>query len=141
MAEKLKTYFCKDILVSLGSHALTGAADGDFLTIEPGGDGTTKKVGAYGEVVRSISPDQTANVKITLAYKSPTVAFCQEQYNKDQTGTDAVFSLLIKDLRGSIIFSAEEAWVAKNPARSFGQEAPTVEIEIETGEATWESEA
>jgi hypothetical protein len=136
----VKTYNSKMILVSFGSHMVTGYADDSFVTIEANGDGITKKVGCDGEVVRSIDPDSTAKVTVTLLLTSPTIAWAQKQYDKDRQTGDGTFPVLIKDLKGGLIFSAKDGWVVKPPNREFGREAPDREIEIDCGEVTYDGE-
>ena len=55
----MQTYNPKKISMSFGTHMPTGYADDSFVSIEPNGDGITKKVGCDGEIVRSVSPDDT----------------------------------------------------------------------------------
>ena len=45
-AGKLKTYDPKKVLIAMGSHAFSGYADDSYVSVEPSGDGTTKKPGA-----------------------------------------------------------------------------------------------
>ena len=137
---KVKTYDPKKLFISLGSHVVTGYAEGSFISIEPGDDGTTKKVGCDGEVVRSISPDRTTKVKLTLLLSSPTVAWCQQQYIKDIETREGTFPVLIRDLIGGLVYSAEDAWIVKPPVREFDRQAPNREIEIDTADAIWEGE-
>ena len=136
----VKTYSSKQVLISLGSHPVTGPADGDFISIEPNADGVTKVVGAYGEVVRSMSPDETFNITLTLLMQSPTVKWCQEQFDKDRKTGDGLFPMLVKDMKGGVIFSTEQAWIANSPALSYGIEASTREISIQTGSGTYKYE-
>ncbi|MDR1687273.1 MAG: DUF3277 family protein [Clostridiales bacterium] len=136
----VKTYDPKQILISLGSHVVTGYSDSSFVSIEASGDGVTKKTGCDGEVIRSIDPDSTAKITLTVLQQSPTVGYVQQQYDKDRATGDGMFPVLVKDLKGGLVFSAENAWVVKPPNREFDREAPDREIEIDTGEATWEGE-
>jgi hypothetical protein len=137
----VKTYDPKKVLISLGSHSVSGYSDGTFVSIEPNGDGITKKVGCDGEIVRSIDPDQSATVTLTVLQTSATVAFCQQMYNRDRTTGEGTFPILIKDMKGGLIFAAQEAWVVNAPTREFAKEDSDREIEIACGEATWEGEA
>ena len=132
----VKTYDPKKVLVSLGSHAASGFTDGTFVTIEPNGDGVTKKVGCDGEIVRSLDPDNSYKVKITMLMRSPTVAYCQAMYDRDKVSGDGLFPVLIKDLTGGLVFSADQAWVVNSPSREFAKEASDREIEIDCGAAT-----
>ena len=136
----VRTYDCKKVLISLGTHIVSGYSDGTFISIEAGGEGITKKVGCDGEVARSIDPDRTAKVTLTLLLTSPTVAWCHQQYVKDRETGDGTFPILVKDLKGGLVFAAENAWIVKPPTRDFDREMPDREIEIDCGDATWEGE-
>ena len=136
----MHTYDPKKVLISLGSHSVAGYSDSTFVTIEPHGDGTAKKVGADGEVIRTVSHDKTATITLTLLQSSLTVAFCQAMYDKDQSTGEGFFPILIKDLKGGLVFAAQDAWVVNSPGREFAKEDSDREIEIATGEATWGGE-
>ena len=131
----LKTYNSKEVLVALGSHSVTGYADDSFVTIEPNGDGIMKKVGCDGEVARAISPDSTYKVKIALLQTSPTNSFLQNKFDLDRQTGDGTFPVLIKDLKGGLIFSADAAWIVKPPSRAYGKDTNNREWEIDTGDA------
>jgi len=136
----LKTYDPKKVLISLGSHSVTGYSDGTFVTIEASGDGVSKKVGCDGEVIRSIDPDGTGKITVTVHQQSPTVAFCQQQWEKDRATGEGTFPVLVKDMKGGLIFAAKDGWVVKPPDREFGKEAADREIEIDCGDAEWKGE-
>ena len=133
----MTTYDPKKVLISLGSHSVTGYSDGTFVGIEPNGDGIASKTGCDGEKVRSIDPDKSATVTLTLLQTSPTVAWCQKQYDKDRNTGDGTFPILVKDMKGGLIFSAADSWIVNAPSREFGKESSDREITIETGEASW----
>jgi len=125
-------------MISLGSHVVSGYSDGTFVNIEAHGDGVTKSVGAGGEVVRSIDPDETATITITLQYGSDSLKWCQQQYDLDRTTSgDGEFAVLVKDLKGTLIFSASTAWVKNTISTEFGKVASDREIAIDTGKAKW----
>ena len=140
VATLVRTYDSKKVMIMFGTHVVTGYADGSFCTIEAHGDGFQKKVGADGEVVRSSDPDKTATVSITLLVNSPSIGHFQQQYNRDRETGDGMQPLLIKDLKGGLLFSAQQAWVVNSPSRDFDIEGPDREIELDTGDATWEGE-
>ena len=134
----VRPYDPRKILISLGPHVVTGYADGTFVNIEAHGDGVSKEVGADGEVVRSIDPDETATVTISVQYGSPTIAFCQQAYDRDRkTSGEGSFPILIKDLKGNLVFSSEDAWVQNSIPREFAKTGTGREISIETGKSTW----
>jgi hypothetical protein len=131
----VKTYNSKKITIALGNHSVTGVADGSFISVEQSGDGVTKTVGAYGEVQRSISPDGTYTITLTLLWGSPTNIWLRNQVKKDKENSNAMFPVLIKDLVGEIQFSAEEAWVVKDATLGYDMTVQSVEWTIETGQA------
>lgn len=134
----VKTYDPKKVLIACGTHSVTGLADDAFVSVEPAGEGVTKKVGCDGEIVRSISPDKTSTVKITLLQTSDSNSFLQQMYNQDQQNGDGIFPLMIQDLMGGVLFSAEEAWVAKQSTFARGKSDTNREWEIHTGQGTME---
>lgn len=138
MSNGVSTYNPKDLVITLGTHVATGIADDSFVTIDPNGDGITKKVGCDGEVVRSISPDDTSIVKVVVFQTSPTNSFLNQKLKLDKKTGEGMFPILIKDLRGGLVHSAQQAWVTKPPSRGYGKEAGTREWEIHTGIADTE---
>ena len=134
----VRTFDPRQVIISLGSHIVTGYSDGTFISIEPGGDGIVKKVGCDGEVGRGMDPDRTATMTLTLLLVSPSVGFCHEQYIRDQnTHGEGTFPVLVKDLKGGLVFSADTAWVVTPPTREFDKEMPDREIQIDCGDSTW----
>ncbi len=132
----VKTYNPKEVTIALGSHIVTGYADDSFISIAPNGDGVTKKVGCDGEIVRSISPDDTYIVSLSLLQTSDSNSFLQERYSEDIANADGMFPILVKDLKGGMVFSSESAWAAKSATRAFGKESNNREWEIHTGSGT-----
>ena len=136
MSGKITTYNPKEVVIAAGNHIVTGVDEDSFVTIEANGDGITKKVGCYGDVARSVSPDGTYNVKIALLQTSESNAFFSQMADKDRDTGDGMFPLLIKDLKGGEVFSTEAAWVNKKASLTRGKESNTREWEISTGDAT-----
>lgn len=132
-AGKLKTYDPKKVLIAMGSHAVSGYADDSYVSIEPSGDGTTKKTGCDGEIVRSMSPDHSFVIKVALLQTSDSNSYFQALYNRDQETGDAIEPIMVQDLMGGLLFSADQAWVPKPATRVRGKEATNNEWEIHTG--------
>ena len=129
----IKTYNPKEVIVTMGTHIVTGYADDSFVTIDPNGDGVTKKVGCDGEIVRSISPDDTFIIKLSVLQTSDTNAFLQQKLALDRKTGDGMFPVLVKDLKGGMVFSSDAAWPIKAASRGFGKEAGNREWELHTG--------
>ena len=136
MAGKVKTYNPKEVTIACGSHIVTGIADDSFVSIEPNGDGITKKVGCDGEIVRSVSPDNTFKVKIVLLQTSESNSYFSNMVDVDRETGDGMFAMLIKDLKGGTVFSTESAWVTRKSALTRGRADANREWEIDTGDAT-----
>ena len=130
---QIKTYNPKEVTIALGNHIVTGFAEDTFVTIDPNGDGVTKKVGCDGEIVRSISPDDTYIVKVTVLQTSDSNSFLQQKLAQDIKTGDGMFPILVKDLKGGLVFSSDSAWVKGPASRGYGKEAGNREWEIHTG--------
>lgn len=135
MANAIKTYNPKEVVVACGTHIVSGYADDSFISIEPNGDGITKKVGCDGEIARSISPDNTYKVKITLLQNSDSNSFFSNIADYDRATGNGLFPVLIKDLRGGLLFATEAAWVIKKSPATRGKETNNREWEIDTASA------
>lgn len=135
MADAIKTYNPKEVIVACGTHIVSGYADDSFISIEPNGDGITKKVGCDGEIARSISPDNTYKVKITLLQNSDSNSFFSNIADYDRATGNGLFPVLIKDLRGGLLFATEAAWVIKKSPATRGKETNNREWEIDTASA------
>lgn len=136
MAGQVKTYNSRKVITALGSHAVTGLADDSFITIEEKGEGVISKTGCDGEVARAVDPCEQYIVKLVLLQTSATGKYLQSKYLRDKSTGEGTFPLLIKDLNGGTVFSAETAWVQKQPSRVYGKDTNNREWTIETGPAT-----
>ena len=137
MAGKVRTYNPKEVTIACGSHIVTGIADDSFVSIEANGDGITKKIGCDGEIVRAVSPDNTYKLKISLLQTSDSNAFFSNMFDVDRETGEGMFPVLIKDLKGGLVFSTEAAWVIKRSSVTRGKDANNREWEIDTGDATF----
>ena len=133
MSKKIKTYNPKEVTVSCGSHIVEGFADDSFITIEFNGDGITKRVGCDGEIVRSISPDDTFVIKITVLQTSDSNSVFQAAYKRDLETGEGKAPLLIKDLKGGLLYSSEESWITKDATRVRGKDTNNNEWEFDSG--------
>lgn len=133
---KIKTYNPREVTVAFGSHIVSGFADDSFINIDPNGDGVTKKVGCDGEIVRSVSPDDTYIVKVSLLQTSSTNSWLQQRLAKDRKSGDGMFPIIVKDLKGGMVFSCDAAWPKGPASRGYGKEAGNREWELHTGSGT-----
>lgn len=128
------TYDPKRVQVIFGARQLSGFADDSIISIAPHGEGMQLYVGADGEVGRSIDPDHTFEVTISLATTSKSNTYLSGIYNLDRATGKGMMPLLIKDLSGDTLFFAEQAWVSNFPEAGRGRTIDTQEWVIQTGQ-------
>ena len=131
---KIKTYNPKEVVMACGSHMISGYADDSFISIEANGDGITKKVGCDGEIARAISPDGTYKIKMTLLQQSDSNKFFTNRTTQDRDTGNGIFPILIKDLKGGLVFSADSAWCVKMSSVTRGKDTNNREWEIDTAD-------
>lgn len=130
----MKTYDPKKIIVIFGSRQLTGMSEDSIVSIAPNGDGLQTYVGADGDVARSLDPDATFEVTVSLNTTSNSNEYLSNMYNYDRETGDGIAPLMVKDLAGNTLFSAPEAWVANMPEASRGLTVDTQEWVFRTGQ-------
>lgn len=131
----VRTYDCRKVIVTFGTHMVTGYAEDSFVSIEPAGEGISTVVGCDGEIARSMDPDKTANIKLTLLQTSDSNQYFNKIQKLDNATGMGLMPLMITDLRGMTLFHADEAWIVKQAPVNYGKATQNREWEIRTGEA------
>ena len=132
----VKTYNSRQVKIAVGGAEVTGLADDTFVTIEQKGQGVISKSGCDGEVARAIDPNEQYVIRFVLLQTSDFNAYLQKQYLMDITKGTGLFPIEIRDMRGAYLFQAGDAWVSKQPTRTYGRDTTNKEWAIETGPAT-----
>ena len=130
----MKTYDPKKIIIIFGVRQLTGMSEDSIVSIKPNGEGLQTYVGADGEVARSLDPDATYEVTVSLNTTSNSNDYLSNMYNYDRETGNGIAPLLIKDLAGTTLFSAPEAWVSNMPEASRGLTVDKQEWVFRTGQ-------
>lgn len=130
----MKTYDPKKIIIIFGVRRLTGMSEDSIVSIKPNGEGLQTYVGADGDVARSLDPDATYEVTVSLNTTSNSNDYLSNMYNYDRETGNGIAPLLIKDLAGTTLFSAPEAWVSNMPEESRGLTVDTQEWVFHTGQ-------
>ena len=130
----MKTYDPKKIIIIFGARQLTGMSEDSIVSIAPNGEGLQTFVGADGDVARSLDPNATFEVTVSLSTASTSNEYLSNMYNYDRETGDGIAPLLIKDLAGTTLFSAPESWVANMPEASRGLTVDTQEWVFRTGQ-------
>lgn len=128
------TYDPKKNIIIYGGRQLTGFAEDDMITIKPLGDGMQIYSGADGEVGRSVDPNRTFEVKVSLATSSKSNDYLSGCYNKDRRTGSYMLPLTIKDLSGSTLFFAKQAWVQNFPESKRGRKIDNQDWTFNTGQ-------
>lgn len=131
----LKTYDFKQVAVIIGGRQITGFAEGDdSVSVEQDSDAWTKTVGADGEVTRSKSNNNAGKIMVKLMKTADSNDFLMGLYNSDKLNNAGLVPAMIKDNSGRALHVAEQAWIKKLPAASYGATAGVVEWEIDVGD-------
>ncbi len=109
---------------------IIGYADDTFVEVERDEDGFTTLTGALGDVVRARSLNKTGKVTFTLLAASPTNDLLSAAATLDAATGLGYGPLQIKDLNGTMLCFAAEAWIMKHPKVERGREAGTVQWTI-----------
>lgn len=128
------TYDSKKVIVTFGGVPITGFADGTFIQIDANGDFFTKKIGADGEVVRSMSNDNTHTVQITLQQSSVSNDYLSTCHNADKLTGRGMLPLAIADLNGTTLHFWSQAWISSDPSWGYAKESTDRQWTLQTGQ-------
>lgn len=130
----VKTYDPKAVSVIVGSQPVTGFAEGEFVKVERNEDGWSLLVGADGEATRAKNNNRSGKVTLTLLASSASNDYLSELQTADELSGNSTVGIMIKDTRGTSLYTAATAWIAKQAPASFGKDAGTREWVLETDE-------
>lgn len=127
----LRTYDPRNVLASLGEVSLTGFADGTYIVVERTSEAFTKIVGAGGDVVRTRNRDRSGTVTVTLLASAPENDLLAGIAAEDELTGTGVRAMLVKELNGTTLASAQNAWIRKVPTVEYAKEHGTREWVID----------
>jgi hypothetical protein len=128
------SYDPKKVIVTLGGVPISGYADGTFVQIDPNGETWVKKVGADGEVSRSLSNDNTHTIQLTLGQMSLSNVYLRTVMNADKLTGLGMLPLSIIDLSTAETHFWPQAWVSTTPSLGRAKEETDVQWTIHTGQ-------
>lgn len=126
------TYDFKQVVVIFNGFQIQGYAEGAEVSIEYNEDMFTLQVGADGPGTRSKSNNESGRVTLPLMQSSPSNDVLSAFADADRLSNAGTGPLLIKDVSGRSLFTAEQAWIVKKPAANYGNEASAREWILET---------
>lgn len=122
-----KNFDPKEVSITLGTHIISGYADGTFAAFAQNRDTYALTVGADGEGTRVKSNDRSGRLTVTLLKSSTSNAVLSALAN-----ADAQNPCIIKDNNGSTLSSASTAWLVRQADYEYSNEETTVEWIIES---------
>jgi hypothetical protein len=128
------TYDPKKVIITLGGVPISGYADGTFVQIDPNSETWTKKVGADGEVARSLTNDNTHTIQITLMQTSLSNAYLRTVMNADKLTGLGMLPLSFTDLNTMEEYFWPQAWVSTDPSTGRAKETTDMQWTIHTGQ-------
>lgn len=129
-----KNYDPAKVILTLQGNRLLGFMDGTFISAERTEDAFSLAVGAGGDVTRVRSQDKSGTVTLTLQAASPSNDVLSALAATDELTGLGYGSLIVKDLNGTTLLSASNAWVRKLPVTEFADEASGREWMIDCAE-------
>lgn len=117
-----KTYDPTKVVVTLAGFILSGFGESTMVKASRKEDSYKETVGAQGDVVRNKSANHTGEVDITLLETSASNGVLSTLMLADAESDTGIVPLLIKDLNGTALAVAAEAWVVKPPDLEFAKE-------------------
>jgi hypothetical protein len=128
------SYDPKKVIIALGGVPIGGYADGAFVQIDPSGETWQRKVGADGEVARSLSNDNTHTIQITLMQTSLSNIYLRTVMSADRLTGLGMLPLSFTDLNSMEVHFWPQAWVSTTPSTGRAKETTDVQWTIHTGQ-------
>lgn len=133
-----KNYDPGRIVLVVNATQIQGYAPDTFVKASRNVPTVTAKAGCDGQVVRTKSRNRMGKVVITLLASSSSnevlAAFLAADENGDGSPSAAVGPLMIKDLNGTTLCSAANAWVTQPSDVEYGAESGNREWTLECDE-------
>jgi len=118
----MKTYDPGQVIVSFAGVILHGIAPDTFVTVERDEDGWMKTAGADGEVARTRNRNRMGRVTATLLQSSSSNDELSALAILDELSASGSGPLIVRDLNGTTLCAAENAWIVKFANAEFAKE-------------------
>lgn len=130
----LKNYNSKDVSMIFAGIPITGLAEDTFLSVDRNEDSYALTVGADGEGARSKSNNKSGRVTFTVMQTADCNDLLSALVAADEASSNGVGigPLLIKDLSGRSLHTAEKAWIIKPATAGYARGIETREWVVET---------
>jgi hypothetical protein len=132
----VRTYDPKLVIITFGPVIITGYAEGTFVTITQNGESFEKVRGSDGGVDRVNKNSADYAVAVTLRQTSLTNDALSVIAAADRLDNSGKKPLTVKDLNGTSLFFAEQAWIGKEPDDENSDSLGSREWRFDTGIAS-----
>lgn len=126
------TFDANHIYLVYGGALITGYAEGSFVRVEFKNERFSLLVGADGLGARARSNDESARITILLMPNSPANAILQAAEMLDLATNAGALPMSLADPSTGDQFTAEGAWVVKDPGRDMQKTIQPIEWILET---------
>lgn len=111
----MPTFDAKKVVVTVAGIAITGFPEGSKVTAERDADAWQKTIGTDGDVARAKSNNRGGAITISLLQTSLSNDYLTGLAALDELSNAGVVPVLVKDLAGTTLAFAPEAWIKKLP--------------------------
>lgn len=118
-----KNYDPSLITVSFAGINITGFMEGTFVAASRNSNSFETTIGAQGDTTRVRTRDKSGEVVLTLQAASPSNDLLSAQLLEDEFDGVSFGPLLIKNLNGTAIIQAANAWIQKPADVEFSSDA------------------
>jgi len=132
----VQTYNPAKVVITHLGQIITGYATGSFIKASRNKDTYTYTPGADGSGCRTLNPDKSGRVTLTLMQSSVSNDVLSAAQTLDELTGQGVGPLIMKDLNGTLLVSAADAWIVKPADVDMGAEVGNREWIIEAKEMT-----
>lgn len=131
----VKTYDPHNVQIIMGGFAISGFADGTFISVAYDEDAYNKTVGADGEVSRARSNNQCATVTLTLKQTSNSNDDLSALFEFDKVNDAGIVPLMVKEIgSGRTLMFTQAAWVQRAPDVNYSKDVEDRAWTVATGQ-------
>ena len=131
----VRTYDPKLVIVTFMGLVITGYAEGTFLNAKPSGPAFGHKKGADGSIDRVNKNNLDLEIELTLKQTAPSNGDLSVIHQADKLLNTGKGPFKIKDLNGTTLVFAPEAWIEQAPDAAFGDDLTPRTWKFHTGPA------
>lgn len=131
----VKTYDPKQVVVSFMGLVITGWAEGTFITVKRAGAGFKRKRGATGDVDRVNTNTFELDIEFNLKQTADSNGDLSVIAAADQLANTGKGPFQIKDLGGTSLGYAPEAWIEQGADLEMGDDLSPRKWKLQTGPA------